>query len=257
MSPHHEEALEDRLGALKLTPSRAFFERVVAHWAIVPSPIGDVFVSWTTEGICAVDSARAGTDAEGFVESVRARLDRPLLRAGQAPSGVAAAAKSGKATQLRFDLRGLTPFEADVLQATRRIPPGEIRPYAWVAAEIGRPRAVRAVGSALGRNPVPILIPCHRVTRSDGAVGNYGGGPDMKEELLRLEKVNLDEVIELARHDIHFVGNTSTKFVCFPSCSGIRRSKRENRVGFRSVGDALQGGYRPCGLCRPSLSLSA
>lgn len=257
MSPRSIDAVDERLGALRLTPSRGFLERVIAHWASVPSPIGEVFVAWTQEGICAVGSARAGADARGFVESARSRLGRPLLAAESPPRGVARAVLSGKALQLRFDLRGLSTFEADVLQATRRIPAGEVRPYAWVAAEIGRPKAVRAVGSALGRNPVPILIPCHRVTRSDGAVGNYGGGPDMKEELLRLERVNLDEVLELARHGVHFVGNTATKAVCFPSCEAIRRSQRPNRVGFRSLAEALDEGYRPCGRCRPVRSLSA
>ena len=257
MSPRESGEIEERLAALKLTPSRGLVPRVVGHWTSVPSPIGEVFVAWTTEGICAVDSTRAGADPEVFVESVRGRLVRPFLPADAPPAGVAAAVRSGRATQLRFDLHGLTPFETDVLQATRRIPPGEIRPYAWVAAEIGKPKAVRAVGSALGRNPVPILIPCHRVTCSDGAVGNYGGGPEMKEELLRLENVNLDEVIELARHGVHFVGNASTEVFCFPSCEGVRRSKRQNRVGFRSVEDAIEKGYRPCGRCRLLLSISA
>lgn len=257
MSNRESGEIEERLGGLKLTPSRGFVKRVVGHWASVPSPIGDVFVAWTQEGICAVDSTRAGANPGVFAESVRERLGRPFLPANAPPKGVAAAMQSGRATQLLFDLRGLTPFETDVLEATRRIPLGEIRPYAWVAAEIGKPKAVRAVGSALGRNPVPILIPCHRVTRSDGAVGNYGGGPEMKEELLRLENVNLDEVLELARHGVRFVGNASTKVICFPSCEGIRRLKRENRVGFGSVDDALEQGFRPCGRCRPVLSRSA
>ena len=67
-----------------------------------------------------------------------------------------------------------------MLTKTLEIPSGEVRPYGWVAREIGRPKAVRAVGSALGRNPVPVLIPCHRVVRSDGHVGNYGLGVPMK-----------------------------------------------------------------------------
>jgi methylated-DNA-[protein]-cysteine S-methyltransferase len=257
MTTPRELAIEQRLAQLKLTPRRGFVERVVAHWAAVLSPIGEVFVAWTDVGICAVDAYRFGREPEAFVEGVRERLGRPVLPADALPAGVAAAAQSGRATQLRFDLSGLTPFEVDVLEATRRIPVGEIRPYAWVAAEIGRPKAVRAVGSALGRNPVPILIPCHRVTRSDGAVGNYGGGPEMKEELLRLERVNLDEVIELARHGVHFVGNSSTKVVCFPSCSGIRRSKSAHRVGFGSVEEAAGSGYRPCRHCRPALAIGA
>ena len=95
--------------------------------------------------------------------------------------------------------------------------------------EIGRPRAVRAVGSALGRNPVPVLIPCHRVTRSDGSIGNYGGGPAMKEALFRAERVNLDEVAELASSGVHYVGSTTTKIVCLPSCRDVRRVAARHR----------------------------
>ena len=87
------------------------------------------------------------------------------------------------------DLRGLTPFQADVLAVTRTIPPGETRTYAWVAEQVGRPRAVRAVGSALAANPVPLVIPCHRVTRSDGTTGDYALGAEAKVALLAAEGV--------------------------------------------------------------------
>jgi methylated-DNA-[protein]-cysteine S-methyltransferase len=86
-----------------------------------------------------------------------------------------------------FDLRSASPFGRDVLQATARIPYGEVRPYAWVAREIGRPKAFRAVGQALHINPLAPIIPCHRVIASDNTLGGYGGGPRMKRWLLRLE----------------------------------------------------------------------
>ena len=88
---------------------------------------------------------------------------------------------------MRYDLSGLSPFERAVLTKTLEIPLGEVRPYGWVAREIGRPRAVRAVGSALGRNPVPVLIPCHRVVRSDGALSGYRWGVRRKRTLLERE----------------------------------------------------------------------
>ena len=93
------------------------------------------------------------------------------------PVGLAAALRSGKATSLRYDLDALTEFERAVLAKALEIPAGEVRPYGWIAREIGRPKAVRAVGTALGRNPVPLLIPCHRVVRSDGRIGNYALWP--------------------------------------------------------------------------------
>jgi len=86
------------------------------------------------------------------------------------------------------DLSELSEFQRAVLAAAREIPFGEVRPYQWVAELIGRPRAVRAVGTALGDNPVPILIPCHRVVRSDGSLGGYLFGLSVKDRLLALER---------------------------------------------------------------------
>jgi O-6-methylguanine DNA methyltransferase len=82
-----------------------------------------------------------------------------------------------------------TPFQREVWRALTEIPRGEARSYAWVAQRIGRPRAARAVGQAVGSNPLPVLVPCHRVVASDGSPGGYGGGLKMKAELLRLEGV--------------------------------------------------------------------
>ena len=89
--------------------------------------------------------------------------------------------------RIDLDLRGHTDFERDVWLKALEIPRGEVRPYGWVAAEIGRPKAVRAVGSACATNPLPVVVPCHRVVRSDGSVGGYLGGADAKRTLLTLE----------------------------------------------------------------------
>lgn len=85
--------------------------------------------------------------------------------------------------------RSLTDFEWAVLKATLEIPFGETRTYAWVAKKIGRPKAVRAVGQALRKNPWPLIIPCHRVIRSDGSLGLYAGqDTGRKKELIELER---------------------------------------------------------------------
>ena len=85
------------------------------------------------------------------------------------------------------DLRGSTAFRRSVWQATRLIPYGETRSYGWIAGQIGQPQAARAVGQALHRNPLPIIIPCHRVIASDGSLGGFGGDEGMKNYLLNLE----------------------------------------------------------------------
>ena len=87
----------------------------------------------------------------------------------------------------KLDLCGATAFQHAVWEATQLIPYGETRSYAWVAEQIEQPKAVRAVGQALGRNPLPIIIPCHRVLASDGKLGGFTGGIKMKQKLLHLE----------------------------------------------------------------------
>jgi len=132
-------------------------------------------------------------------------------------------------------------FQRRVLEAARQIPFGEARPYAWVAERIGSPHAVRAVGTALGRNPVPLIVPCHRVWRADGGLGGYLFGVALKRRLLELERRT--PVLE---------GCTSTRIVCRVGCIHGRHMKPENRVVFASVEDARSVGYRPCKVCRPS-----
>ncbi|HEX9020637.1 MAG TPA: methylated-DNA--[protein]-cysteine S-methyltransferase [Nitrospirota bacterium] len=87
-----------------------------------------------------------------------------------------------------LDLRYYTPFQQAVWRAVAEIPQGETRTYAWVAKRIGKPAACRAAGQAVGANPVPIFIPCHRVISSAGTLGGFSGGPGMKKKLLELEK---------------------------------------------------------------------
>ncbi len=92
----------------------------------------------------------------------------------------------------KLDLSRATPFQREVWEITRLIPYGETRSYAWVAEQIKRPKAMRAVGQALSKNPLPIIVPCHRVVASDGKLGGFSGGVEMKRYLLSLEaKANI------------------------------------------------------------------
>jgi methylated-DNA-[protein]-cysteine S-methyltransferase len=86
-----------------------------------------------------------------------------------------------------LDLSPATSFQRQVWEITRLIPYGETRSYSWVAEQLGKAGAVRAVGQALGRNPLPIIVPCHRVVAKDGRLGGYSGGVEMKRHLLNLE----------------------------------------------------------------------
>ena len=166
-------------------------------------------------------------------------------------SALEAALREGRGRGIRFDLRATTPFGRAVLDAALRIPRGEIRPYGWIAREIGHPAAVRAVGSALGHNPVPLLIPCHRVVRSDGRIGDYAWGSAVKRAVLATEGVEPDEVESQARGGLHYLGSDTTHIVCWPTCHHARRIQERHRVPFTTVDEAVAAGYRPCRDCRP------
>lgn len=93
----------------------------------------------------------------------------------------------------RLDLSGATAFQRRVLEMTRRVPYGDTRSYLWVAEQIEQSRAARAVGQALARNPLPIIVPCHRVLASSGQMGGYRGGIEMKKYFLYLEAAAISE----------------------------------------------------------------
>lgn len=251
--PVHDDPLAPELAALAAPAPPRFAESVFARWVEVDGPVGALYVAFTDRGISHVcPTTWVGDEPERFLEEYRTRFGRPLRPAARPPAGVAGALRTGRGTGLQYDLRGVGAFDRAVLAKTLEIPPGEVRPYAWIAREIGHPAAVRAAGSALGRNPVPILIPCHRVVRSDGATGNYGFGPQLKVDLLRAEKVDLDESRRLGRQGVRYVANASTGVFCYPSCAHVRRITPPRRVELGNVAAASAGGYRPCRLCRPA-----
>jgi O-6-methylguanine DNA methyltransferase len=240
------------LAALAVEPPQSLLDRVAARWVRAPGPVGDVDVAFTDHGVALLALA-GGRFADAFHE----RFHRPLLPAARPPAGLLPALRTGRPGGLRFDLRELTAFQREVLQATRTVPRGQVRPYAWVAQQIGHPGAVRAVGSALARNPVPILIPCHRITRSDGMPGDYVFGPALKEALLRAEEVDLDGLRTLARDEVHYLASDTTGIFCFPTCHNARRITAPHRHGFRAPAEARAAGYRPCRACRPGLARTA
>ena len=89
---------------------------------------------------------------------------------------------------LRLDLSTGTPFQRSVWKTALRIPYGTVQSYGWIAQEIDKPNAMRAVGGAMGANPLAVIVPCHRVVRSDGGLGGYAGGLDWKRKLLAMER---------------------------------------------------------------------
>jgi O-6-methylguanine DNA methyltransferase len=222
------------------------------------TPLGEVFIAYNDVGISAVMHAATAAD---FERAFRDRFGRSIAAAIEPPAALVEALsrrlRGDEQVELRFDLRGLSTFERAVLLKALQIPRGEVRPYAWIAREIGRPKAVRAVGAALARNPIPLFIPCHRVVHSDGRLGQYSlGGQTAKRTLLSGEGADPDQIAALARAGVRYYGSDTTRIYCFPTCRHARRITDQHRVLFASAAEALAAGYRPCNICRPAPSLT-
>src|ERR1700694_3455580 len=243
------------LGESKAPPG--FANRLLAHVGMADSynwcetVLGPVYVAWNRQGVSA--ASRSASAAE-FEDWFRKEVGRQVIVA-EPPKDLAAKIEDelqGR-RRMRFDLRGRTPFEQAVLRKTREIPRGEGRPYGWVAREIGRPAAVRAVGTALANNPIPYFIPCHRVVRTDGHIGNYGGGgPEAKRAILNMEGVRVSRMEELAGAGVRYQGVKTTKIFCFPTCRTGRHALEKNIVWRRDEASARAAGFRPCKVCRPA-----
>jgi len=218
------------------------------------TPLGQVYIAYSVHGISAV--LRAAT-AEAFESAFHALLGRLCYPAEEPPVRLKRAVerqlRGERQPLLQFDLRGLSEFERAVLLKALEIPYGQIRPYAWVAREIGRPKAVRAVGTALANNPVPLVIPCHRVVRSDGDLGNYGmGGTAAKRTILAAEGLDTEQMETLTRSGVRYFGSDTTRIFCFPTCRHARRVTAGHMMRFHSEEEAVDAGYRPCKVCRPA-----
>jgi O-6-methylguanine DNA methyltransferase len=251
--------LADSLASLKTTapPSVALDALVEVgladRYAQTTSPLGPIFVAWNGRGVSWVGKA---ADAASFEAELTGHTGRPASRAAELPARLTRAIERRLAgdrhNRIELDLRGATAFETAVWRKALEIPRGEVRPYGWIAAEIGSPKAVRAVGTALAHNPVPLVVPCHRVVRSDGHIGQYSlGGPDNKRRILQAEGLDPDWLEAEASAGVRFIGSDTTHIVCHPTCRDARRVTARHRVPFASLAAARAAGYRPCRHCRP------
>ncbi len=178
-----------------LLPTVLYEVGLADRFVLRPSPLGPVFVSYNRSGVSACSLVREEGE-EGFAAEFAARFGRLATPDPDPPERLVRqidAALAGRPSRLRYDLRTMSEFGRAVLAKASEIPAGQVRPYGWIAAEIGRPKAVRAVGTALGHNPIPLLIPCHRVVRTDGRIGDYGLGSPAKRAVLAAEGVEADD----------------------------------------------------------------
>ena len=158
---------------------------------LAESPVGDLLVAVTERGLCRIayrpDEAvdELVSDFGARVLRIPRRVDRVRRELDEYFAG------RRREFDLETDLSPVPAFQQQVLRELARVPFGQVTTYGALAAKVGKPRAARAIGGAMNRNPIPIVLPCHRVIGSNGRLVGYAGGLDRKEALLRLEGVAL------------------------------------------------------------------
>lgn len=239
----------------KLARTLGRARRPVARVGVIDSPVGRLLVAEGARGLLAVQfldvpeapDALAALRAEGFdlVEDTQAaaRIGREIER------------------YLKGDMRALdrpvdlslvrTDFQRRALMRLRRtVPPGSVITYQALAAAVGAPSGQRAIGNTMATNPVPLYVPCHRVIRSDGTIGNYGGGVSRKIKLLRAEGFSVARDHRLPAGSV--MGHLVTHIFCRPQCHAAMRADPAKAVIFANSSRARSAGLRACKLCHPA-----
>jgi len=161
---------------------------VDVRYDVVDSPVGELFVACTPRGLCRLSYTVEGQDevvSRIFGARVlRSPLDEVRRELDEYFEGIR------RDFELPIDLR-VAPFHEAVLHELARVPYGQVDTYGHLAALVGRPKAARAVGTVMNRNPIPIVLPCHRIVGANGSLTGYGGGLDVKRRLLELEGATL------------------------------------------------------------------
>lgn len=164
------------------------------YYTIFKSPIGEILATRTERGLNFMTFPK--NRWQRFFSALKKDENIVLIRDDRKFSKLGNNLKayfSGRKVQFEgeFDLRGGTDFQKKVWRAMQKIPFGQTRSYGWLARQVGGKNKARAVGATCGSNPLPIVIPCHRVLREDGGLGGYGGGLGIKRKLLKIEGVNV------------------------------------------------------------------
>jgi methylated-DNA-[protein]-cysteine S-methyltransferase len=164
-------------------------------YAEVKTEMGNLRIGWSPNGITMITLAEGSRKA---FENTYRKLFGVQPQQGKIPERFKCAviqAAAGRAFDpAPIDLSGLSQFQLKVLKELQKVPRGQVRTYSWLAGKVGRPLAARAVGNTMARNPVPFIIPCHRVVPASGGIGNFGLGKARKRELLRREGVQVERL---------------------------------------------------------------
>jgi len=266
MSPQHpveryfsdadisEETLDQllRQAREKLEPRMRVIRRSDAAIGITQSPFGPLMVAVGPKGLLMVHYLRTQSAARG-IAMLRLKFD-PVEdeKTAHKVGDEIRRFSDGDRDALGYhaDLSLVTgDFQRRALERLMEVPFGAVVTYHALAATMGAPNAQRAVGNAMATNPIPIYVPCHRVVRSDGVIGHYGGGTECKVELLRTEGFAIDKNLRLPAQAVN--GHRVTHIFCRPDCSAARRANPDKTLIFATPESARHAGLRACKLCHP------
>ena len=239
-------------GRRRLDKALARERRPIARVGLIESPVGQLFVADGPRGILAIrfmdgrglDPLRAMRGKYDIVED-QAAADRI---GGEIRRFIA-----GDHTALKHDIDFSlveSDFKRRALMKLCKVPLGSVTTYQALASAIGAPDGQRAVGNAMGSNPIPIYVPCHRVIKSDLSIGNYGGGVDRKLKLLRAEGFSVGKDLRVPADAV--MGHQGTHIYCRPECSAAKRVTSGKFYIYADSERARGAGLRACKLCRPA-----
>ena len=250
-----EKALDDllRRAHRRLDPALRRIRRERVAIGITETAIAPLLVAQGARGLMAVRFLDIGDNA-AFLARLRERFE--LVP----DAAIATVIGQEIALLLRGDARAVdaravdlrlvaSEFQRRALKHLRKIPAGALTSYQALAAAAGSPSAQRAIGNTVASNPIAIYVPCHRVIKSDGAIGNYGGGVERKLALLRAEGFQPDAASRIPAGTVY--GHQVTRIFCRPTCSAAKRARRDRMLIYPGAQGATTAGLRPCKLCHP------
>jgi methylated-DNA-[protein]-cysteine S-methyltransferase len=251
-----DEMIEELLckARSRLAPALDRIRRPLARVAVIESSIGRLLAAQSSRGLVALRFMDSD-DTASVLTAVRRRFDVV------GDDAVAAEIRDEIERLMHGDVGAISAravdlslvesdFQRRALVRLRRVPAGSVISYQGLAAAIGVPSGQRAVGNTVASNPVPIYVPCHRVIRSDGSLGNYGGGPERKLKLLRAEGFSVDLQRRVPPDAVY--GHWVSHIFCRPTCSAVRRAERRQWLIFANPERAQRFGMRACKLCHPA-----
>jgi O-6-methylguanine DNA methyltransferase len=238
----------------RLTSALKRIKRPAARIGVATTALGPLLVAESPRGIVTVKFLDS-RDGEVALGKLRLKFDLELDQALAARIGAEIDrfldGDLDAIARRRIDLSLVdSEFQRRAFKRLRQVPPGSVVTYQSLAAAIGAPSSQRAIGNTMASNPIPIYVPCHRVIRSGGTIGKYGGGVERKLQLLRAEGFNADRGRRIPTAAVY--GHWVSRIFCRPACSAVRRADRKRWIIFADPAHARGAGLRPCKLCRPA-----